>query len=82
MQKDVDGGWVPGSANSTGATRVAFVPPSGPSLNISLIFADIALTPPLVIFDIWQQRVVARPGAADTNYTATVPWQGTAFLRV
>merc|ERR1712216_482333 len=79
MLKDVEGGFVK-ARNAIGGTKVGFKKPSGSSVDITVNFADVGIFQDVQVdvFDIWAEKVVA---TTNRSYTATVPWQGTAFLR-
>lgn len=78
---DTDGGFV-AAENITGYVKNGFVPPSGSTQVISVDFASIGLFPgdPITVYDIWAQQVIMVTNAS--SYNATVPWQGTAFVRL
>lgn len=80
--KDTDGDFVAGGADVVGVTKVAFRPPTGKAADVSVDFASVGLFAgaPVQVYDLWAQRVVANTTAS--GWTATVPWQGTAFFRL
>merc|ERR1711957_246160 len=80
MFKDVEGGFV-SDPNASGAMKTGFQKPAGSPMDITVNFADIGIfaAVPTGVFDIWEEKVVA---TVSGSFTATVPWQGTAFLRL
>jgi len=81
--KDVSGGFVPADANTTGYTKLGFVPPSGAAVDMTVNFADVGLFPgsTISVYDVWERRVVATTNASSFT-AAAVPWRGAAFLRL
>lgn len=81
MMKDVDGPFV-AAPGTNGATKPGGCQPPGGPASITVNFADVGLFPGSIteVFDIWAGSVVQLSNA--TSYTAVVPFEGTAFLRL
>jgi hypothetical protein len=87
LLKDTEGGWQPGTAATTGSAKLGFSPPSGQAAVITIDFASVGMWPSsggqgggIRVFDIFTQTDLGLTGEAQWN--VTVPWQGTAFLRL
>ena len=89
LLKDTDGGWVPGGPLTTGSSKRGWVPPSGPTAQITVDFAAVGMWPAqssgggaggVRVFDIFTQTDLGVTTAPVWN--VSVPWQGTAFLRL
>jgi hypothetical protein len=81
MMKDVDGPFV-AQPGTMGSTKPGGSQAPGGAASITVNFADVGLFPGSIteVFDIWSQTIVQLSNA--TSYTAVVPFEGTAFLRL
>ena len=92
LLKDTDGGWEAGTSLS-GSVKLGFTPPSGAPATISVTFSDVGMWPGggsalaagsggggVRVYDLWARADLGVTAALSWN--ATVPWQGTAFLRL
>jgi hypothetical protein len=69
-------------AGYVGFDKPHFTPtpaPSGAAANITVVFQQVGLHGSVTVYDIWAQKTVGR---FTNSYTASVPFHGTAFLRL
>lgn len=87
LLKNTDGPWVEGSSLS-GSVKLGWTPPTGSPAVISVDFAAVGMWPGdgsgsgagVRVYDIFARADLGVTTAPSWN--ATVPWQGTAFLRL
>lgn len=75
---NTDCGFVSDNAYA-GYAKPNFVPPAATSAKITVRFADVGLSGPVKVRDIWANEDL---GVFQLSYSAIVPFHGTAFLKL